>query len=249
MHKFMIKSEAHGNACDYVKICTDLFEAIKNKKFSLLKEGFVSDDDIIDNLDEMGNNIYHAASRSGRSDAIQWLNLRKSNINSLNNIGYAPIHLACEKGYLDCVIALKMRGAKLNIMTYPDEMTPMHLAARGGHWPIINFLLKSGCSPIVMNANCKTPIDFAVEYGHQKAAIILAESFDQVVPNVNQISPELRRPSAEFLKNQELRRKRQLYREVQESKQNNKTFLDAARDAYVREMTEVTDVGDVVPEP
>lgn len=209
----------------------DPFEAMKLDKLHLIETAYNIDKQIMFIVDEMGNNLYHAAARYGRSDAIQWFHMRckPNQVNEKNNVGYTPVHLASEKGYLHCVIALKMEGADLEERTFPDKKSPMHLAARNGHWPILNFLIREGCSMTEKDEHGYRPLDYAIEYGHDKAAEILAHHLQIPKPEVTVISPSLMRSNFEEIQAEKLREKRKLYDEICESLKGGSTFLDILR--------------------
>ncbi|KAJ3507282.1 hypothetical protein NLJ89_g6389 [Agrocybe chaxingu] len=61
-------------------------------------------------------------------------------VNALDEYGYAPIHLACDRGHIDIVQILLRRGADRNIKD-PDGLTPLELAQEAGRVEIEKILV------------------------------------------------------------------------------------------------------------
>jgi hypothetical protein len=60
-------------------------------------------------------------------------------LNALDEYGYAPIHLACDRGHLEVVRLLLSRSAKRDIKD-PDDLTPLELSREAGHTQITKLL-------------------------------------------------------------------------------------------------------------
>ena len=52
---------------------------------------------------------------------------------------------------------LLREGENMELQTERDQNTPMHFAARNGHFMIVKFLLESGARPDITNAHGYTP--------------------------------------------------------------------------------------------
>jgi len=63
-----------------------------------------------------------------------------TNLNALDEFGYAPIHLACDRGNVEVVKILLERGADRAIKD-PDDLTPLELSQEAGHSEIENLLV------------------------------------------------------------------------------------------------------------
>ncbi|KAF5385444.1 hypothetical protein D9757_005368 [Collybiopsis confluens] len=61
------------------------------------------------------------------------------NLNGLDEFGYTPLHLACDRGNVDVVRQLLAKGADTSIKD-PDEMTSLELARTAGHEEIVKLL-------------------------------------------------------------------------------------------------------------
>jgi ankyrin repeat protein len=54
-----------------------------------------------------------------------------------------------------------------------NDATLLHWAARGGHVPVIEWLLSQGLSPNEQDQNGETPLHVAVRHGHTQAVSAL----------------------------------------------------------------------------
>ncbi|KIK70886.1 hypothetical protein GYMLUDRAFT_32961 [Collybiopsis luxurians FD-317 M1] len=61
------------------------------------------------------------------------------NLNALDEFGYTPLHLACDRGNADMVRLLLAKGVDISIKD-PDELTPLELAQTAGHEQIVQLL-------------------------------------------------------------------------------------------------------------
>ena len=52
-------------------------------------------------------------------------------LKACNRFDNSPLHVACERGYLDIALTLMKAGADVDNKN-EDERTPMHLAAKEG---------------------------------------------------------------------------------------------------------------------
>ncbi|KAJ5533895.1 hypothetical protein N7527_000149 [Penicillium freii] len=84
------------------------------------------------------------------------------------------IIVAAGYGQLDLVTALLEGGADPNTV---DEIgtSPLHNAAKGGHWHIARLLLEKNASPRIEDGNRATPLRLAVKAGHQEIVRLLLE--------------------------------------------------------------------------
>mmetsp|Transcript_17521 Transcript_17521/g.29542 ORF Transcript_17521/g.29542 Transcript_17521/m.29542 type:complete len:215 (+) Transcript_17521:1438-2082(+) len=85
-------------------------------------------------------------------------------ISKSENVKKAFNHIwkACKQGDLDMVRILIREGQDMNQKTFDRENSPMHIAARHGHYLIVKFLLDNGAA-ITTNNMGQTPFQYMGE--------------------------------------------------------------------------------------
>jgi ankyrin repeat protein len=147
--------------------------------------------------DKDSRTALHIAAQSGSSEAIQMLldhiqaqdkdrrtapdkaiagNDESGKVNSADNDGKTPLHLAAEAGHKSVaklLVNLSSDGS-VNLADYKGK-TPLHLAAETGHNSIVELLLKEGAAESVNLADNdgKTPLHLATEAGHESVVELL----------------------------------------------------------------------------
>ena len=92
-----------------------------------------------------------------------------------DNVKKAFNHIwkSCRDGDLDMVRILVREGEDPNLKTQNMQNTPMHFAARGGHYLVVKFLIDLGCPANTQNVMGLTPLQFM-------ASVWLGDDFDKV---------------------------------------------------------------------
>ena len=123
------------------------------KQISLNKE-------IINSKDEYGFTALHNVMAEEQIEAIQLIINNGANVNTQNNDGIAPLHLAA---YIENVDILLENGARINI-TDNNGNTALHVLASEGddYNDIIEHLLLNGADKSIKNNNGETPLDIAI---------------------------------------------------------------------------------------
>lgn len=76
------------------------------------------------------------------------------------------LHDMAQKGNITKAKLLLQYGAEINAIDEEYQSTPLGMAARWGHFEMVNFLLQSGADPIKSGAPWSTPIEWAKKKGH-----------------------------------------------------------------------------------
>ena len=81
------------------------------------------------------------------------------------------LHAAAFNGNLGALRQLLLeRGADPSSTTHSHGMTPLHLAAAGGHEAIVNVLLDAGSPATARDGRKRTPAAWARRRGHAELA-------------------------------------------------------------------------------
>ncbi|KAL4235985.1 hypothetical protein ACF0H5_004373 [Mactra antiquata] len=88
----------------------------------------------------------HVAAAEGDTEALPFLTQRK-HVNSCNEQGQTPLHVACKHGHTDAVIELLKLGADFSALDRHSGRTPLHYACSNSNIDIVKYLLKNGAVP------------------------------------------------------------------------------------------------------
>lgn len=126
----------------------------------------------------LGATALHWACFSGSEETISVLQSVGADLDAIDDcFGVTPeffgICAAASWGLLFKVEALVRRDAAL-ASCQGGPTTPLHEAAGAGHHDIVRFLLENGADRSAVNAHNRTPLDRAMEHGHQSVIEILS---------------------------------------------------------------------------
>ncbi len=82
-------------------------------------------------------------------------------VNAVDELGFAPIHYVCKKGYRDIVKLLLEKDADVNIISN-QSITPLHMAVVSGNKEIIKLLVDAGADINATDREGKTALVYAV---------------------------------------------------------------------------------------
>lgn len=113
------------------------------------------------------------AVQSAHADVITALKAAGADVNTRDQEGWAPVHLAAYYEHIDAIIALKAADADIDI-TNANGLTAMHIAANNGNRSAITVLASVGAD---VNKPTKeegaTPLYMAAKVGQAKAIMTL----------------------------------------------------------------------------
>ena len=108
----------------------------------------------------LAHEIHTAAENGDLATVTEMIERDPSILESSNDAGSTPLHIACEKGNLD--MALYLLGAGADPLAGDNEnSTPLHLAAIGGNVRIVELLLEKNVAVDIKDDNGMTPLLFA----------------------------------------------------------------------------------------
>lgn len=100
----------------------------------------------------------HDASFNGHQHCIK--RLLQPKINSVDTLGYTPLHYACWGGQAEVIDVLLQNNAKINAQNIAG-CTPLHSAVANGHACCVKELLGRGADPSIVDEDGTTPLDLA----------------------------------------------------------------------------------------
>ncbi|XP_047534908.1 85/88 kDa calcium-independent phospholipase A2 [Vanessa atalanta] len=187
------------NEVDSVTGITPLMLSIKNVNVRMV-QSLVSLNCSLDTLDHQGNTVLHFAAASNK-DIVNILVGKTSNLlNKYNKQGYTPLHMACIANAPECVRALIVAGADVNLPATPGTTYTTHAMPgivgdvlqesqsklfqqdmkRGGtplHWAISREVLEAladkNCDIHAKNFDGRTALHMMVLRGRLECAIAL----------------------------------------------------------------------------
>ncbi|XP_072947664.1 85/88 kDa calcium-independent phospholipase A2 isoform X1 [Epargyreus clarus] len=108
--------QKHINDVDPTTGATPLMVAIKTGNVRMV-QSLISLKCTLDTVDTDGNTVYHYASASNKEIINIIASRNTSSLNVYNRQGYTPLHVACLADAPDCVRALLLAGADVNLST------------------------------------------------------------------------------------------------------------------------------------
>ncbi|XP_022742077.1 uncharacterized protein LOC111293582 isoform X3 [Durio zibethinus] len=91
--------------------------------------------------------------------ALALLKKTGGNINSKNNFGLTPLHIATWRNHIPIIRRLLEAGADPNARDGESGWSSLHRAVHFGHLAVASVLLQSGASITLEDSKCRTPVD------------------------------------------------------------------------------------------
>jgi len=115
------------------------------------------------------------AAMKGDKDAIRSLIRQAADVNSAQGDGMTALHWAAMHGDAELAQVLLYAGASLRATTRLGGYTPLFIAAKSGHVPVIDVLLKAGAEAKVAAVDGLTPLMMAASSGNPDAVEMLVK--------------------------------------------------------------------------
>ena len=120
--------------------------------------------------------LLHYAADWGDCPVFELLLDTELDIDTCDEFGSAPIHIACKNGHRDIVRLLIRKNCDLNISDDESLSTPLHIASEMCHSDIVKILLDSGAEVDMVDMKNRTPLYIASKKGHDDTVRILLDS-------------------------------------------------------------------------
>lgn len=116
----------------------------------------------VQSKDSLGNTALHYAVIAGHVQIAQDLIEHGALLNAQNFRGETPVYLATRGCDTSMIKFLLSQCADTNIVTAPNEVSPLHLAAAASHTEICRMLIKGGAHVNAVDDIEETPLHWAV---------------------------------------------------------------------------------------
>jgi ankyrin repeat protein len=116
----------------------------------------------------VGETVLHKSSAKGHREVVKLLIANGAKVNVQNRNGWTPLHHVTWRGYGDLAKLFVAKGADVNAKTKYGG-TPLLNAALKGYREIAELLIANGAEVNAL-VNGATPLDLAIEHGHDGIA-------------------------------------------------------------------------------
>jgi len=152
------------NIVDDIGTLRDLtFKAMEFHDINVLR--LIMGNDDIKIISQSGLTLLTIAATSGFLEGVDYLIMRKADVNYPGMDKYTPLMAASATGNLDMVAKLMTLGAKPNVKTVFDRMEALHYAASARSYAICEYLLTHGAKTNHSMTSDLTPLHFAALAG------------------------------------------------------------------------------------
>lgn len=134
-------------------------DAIVYGDLSKAKELLAAHPDLVNAQDKYGFSALHNAMSEEQPATIAYLIQQGADVNIQNDMGIAPLHLAC---YPENAEFLLKAGADINLLTNSGD-SPLHILASDGseRSEVIQYLVAQGANKTLKNSSGRTALDIA----------------------------------------------------------------------------------------
>eukprot|EP01103_Thecamoeba_quadrilineata_P018801 TRINITY_DN7376_c0_g1_i1.p1 TRINITY_DN7376_c0_g1~~TRINITY_DN7376_c0_g1_i1.p1 ORF type:complete len:526 (-),score=118.10 TRINITY_DN7376_c0_g1_i1:205-1782(-) len=122
---------------------------------------------------EKGCTLLHLMSMKGSTRHLSMV-LASSDLQAVDLKGRTALHLASQRGHLECIKILIAAGLDVNVED-SYRMSPLHYAAHEGHKKAIELLIEKGAAVDYLDMNRATPLFKAACRGHLPCVKLLIE--------------------------------------------------------------------------
>lgn len=133
--------------------------------------------------------IFQAIAEGDFNLISEYLDLN-SDVNATNENGWSLLHLAVHSGNAKLVKLLIEKGARTDLITKAEALTPLHIAAVGNNREMIQDLLGAGAELAVEDKEGSTPLHYAMTQEQLFSAQLMVEKgANYTKKNIQGMSP------------------------------------------------------------
>lgn len=149
--------------------CTPLHSAVMGNALETTKI-------LIDQRCHVTETVLHCAVQANSVECVKYLLHIGIDPNTLDINGNTPLHLAADKGYIECLKLLLAKSNKtINLKSKSKQSTALHMAAENGYTECVQILLHTGSSHSVVNDKDQTALHLAAKAQCAESVEILLE--------------------------------------------------------------------------
>lgn len=155
------------------KLCNQLLRYAKEGNVEKVKEVLDGGVDI-EEIDQ-GVPALVCASGCGYLETVAVLLRYGAQVNSCDDSGCAPIHVAARKGHCGTIALLLSRGANVDLPSKSEKRTALHLATLMGHDDVAKLLLDNHAKVDHVDIYGSTPLHLAARMGRKSTVQLLIQ--------------------------------------------------------------------------
>ncbi|XP_075250241.1 uncharacterized protein LOC142342665 isoform X3 [Convolutriloba macropyga] len=129
----------------------------------------------VNTRDVFGQSLLHEVARAWHVSVAEYLVDKGADINCRDYLGRTPLHVAAAVDYPDMIEVLLENGAVLETLTFEENQTPLHFAARNDASNALMKLVKCRANLEATDYKDRTPLFVAAELDRSDTARLLLE--------------------------------------------------------------------------
>ena len=123
---------------------------------------------------QVGLSLHQASSKGDKAPILQHIE-NGSDLNTKDNSGWTPLHLAIQYNQMEIAILLVNHGADLKAENN-ERKTPLHLAVQVESKELTKTLLQKGAEINAKDERGFTPLHVATDFGNLELVVLLVEN-------------------------------------------------------------------------
>ncbi|XP_024871481.1 uncharacterized protein LOC112454357 isoform X3 [Temnothorax curvispinosus] len=143
----------------------------------------------VDDLDNSLKTPLHVAAQNGHKDTVVVLLKNKANTIAKDETGLSPLYHAIMNNHIAVAKILFKKYVNVDINENIDGFTPLHVAAKGGHLELVNFLLQNKADVNARNDMYSTPLHGAASNCLEVVSALILNGANVNARSISGITP------------------------------------------------------------